>query len=241
MKNKLLPTIIIFLFSTRLAAQMPDFLQKYSVQELMKTKDRWREFLNSGTMHAGIYQLKKRETGEKKIYAEDGAFYILGSSGKLRTDSGDVVINKGEVLYIKAGCETQFVANREKLVILEIFSMASTTQDSKGFVHYSQAQEEQLRNPAQNAWNPFLRSKTMVFGLYMLPKKIGGDSTLTHPVDELNYVTSGSGKFTVDNYTMDVKEGDIVFVGKTHGHYFHDLNSDFDVLIFWEKRSLMKK
>ena len=75
-------------------------------------------------------------------------------------------------------------------------------------------------------------------GLYMLPKSIGGDSTLTHKVDELNIVTGGAAVFSVDGKPIPVKKGDIIFVQKGLGHYFHDLQEDFDVLIFWEKKSV---
>src|SRR5207253_1639057 len=102
------------------------------------------------------------------------------------TDSGNINLTKGDVVFVRAGCEHRFLDIKDRLVILAVFPKAMVTQDMKGFIHYTSAQVEQQRDPNQNAWNPFLRSRSMVFGLYMLPKKIGGDSTLTHQVDELN-------------------------------------------------------
>jgi uncharacterized protein YjlB len=40
---------------------------------------------------------------------------------------------------------------------------------------------------------------------------------------------------------MDVTVGDIVYVKKGLGHYFHSLTADFDVLILFEKKSMELK
>ena len=80
----------------------------------------------------------------------------------------------------------------------------------------------------------------MIFGLYMLPEKLNGDSALTHRWDEVNLVTKGSGKFQVGQRIMDVNPGDIIYVKKGNAHFFHSLKQDLDILIFFEKRSVQK-
>ncbi len=61
-----------------------------------------------------------------------------------------------------------------------------------------------------------------------------------HKWDEINFVTKGSSTFSVEGKNMKVNVGDIVYVKKGLGHYFHSLTSDFEVLILFAINSLAK-
>jgi len=224
------------------AAQEPPYVKKFSLNEILalNTGDTWKEFLNTSTMRAGVYNFKSNAQDAVKTAAEDGAYYIIKGKATLNAGGENHTALAGNIFYIKGGSAYNFSAIESDLVVLVIYSKATPPADEKPFDTYNMADIEQKRVPGENAWEPFIRSKTMTYGLYMLPQKTGGDSTLTHKMEELNYVTAGTSKFTVDDYTMDVTGGDIMYVDKGHGHYFHDLKSDFDVLIFWEKKSLQQ-
>jgi len=121
--------------------------------------------------------------------------------------------------------------------------LVSFENKSKGdstALSFSPGQIETGRNGGQNAWNAFLRSKSMIYGLYMLPKKLNGDSALTHRWDEVNLITKGRGKFQVGERIMDVKPGDIIYVRKGNPHFFRTLLDDLDILILFEMRSVQK-
>jgi mannose-6-phosphate isomerase-like protein (cupin superfamily) len=64
---------------------------------------------------------------------------------------------------------------------------------------------------------------------------------LVHLFDEVNLITRGSGKFSVGEQLMDVQVGDIIYVSKGNGHFFHHLDTDLDILIFFEKKSVYQK
>ena len=223
--------------------QLPSDIKKISVQEILKEGNTapWIEFLNTETMRAGILQVKARTTAAPVIsYQEDAVYYILKGEATAKLDSGNIKIVKGSILYVHANVQQQFSDAQSDLLALAIYSKAIPSAEDKKYTNFLLEEISQKRISNDNVWEPFIKNKTMTFGLYMLPKALGGDSTLTHKVDELNFVTSGSSQFSIDNYTMDVSEGDIIFVGKGRGHYFHNLKNDFDVLIFWEKKSLGK-
>ena len=72
----------------------------------------------------------------------------------------------------------------------------------------------------------------------MLPKEHRGDSIVyTHRFDEVNLITSGSGKLIVGKDNIPAKPGDIIYVQRGTGHSFNSLEQDMDVLIFFEMRS----
>jgi mannose-6-phosphate isomerase-like protein (cupin superfamily) len=78
-------------------------------------------------------------------------------------------------------------------------------------------------------------------GLLHAAKQLGGDSTVyTHRIDEVNLVTSGSGKLIVGKDNIPAKRGDIIYVQRGTGHSFNSLAQDMDILIFFEMRSLQQ-
>jgi mannose-6-phosphate isomerase-like protein (cupin superfamily) len=70
--------------------------------------------------------------------------------------------------------------------------------------------------------------------MYMLPEELGGDKTLVHAFDEVNFVVNGRGRFHIDDDAIDVEPGSIVFVRAGSGHSFDSLEGDLDILILWE-------
>ncbi len=90
------------------------------------------------------------------------------------------------------------------------------------------------REAGRNIWNLFLDLPSLRFGMYMLPEQLGGDKTLVHAFDEVNFVVNGRGRFHIDDDAIDVGPGSIVFVSAGSGHSFDSLQGDLDVLILWE-------
>lgn len=189
-------------------------------------------------MRVEVQKIGRNDKSQPGTYTEDATYCII--KGEASAILGDSLLHctKRSVLYVRAGTKLRFTGIKKRLELLAVFSKAASSPEDNVFNNFNLDEIEKSRTPNDNDWEPFLKAKTIILGLYMLPKKIGGDSTLVHKTDELNFVTKGHCKFTVDNTTMDVKKGDIIFVGKGRGHYFHNLSNDFDVLIWWERKSL---
>ena len=129
----------------------------------------------------------------------------------------------------------------DNLKAIVIFSKAISKPDTTAKVaDYSYTEIASTASDSEDVWNSFLKRKTMVLGLYMLPQKIGGDSSLVHKIDEINIVTEGSGKFSIDDIDMNVQKGDIIFVRKGKHHFFHALNGNMKILILFETKSIQK-
>jgi mannose-6-phosphate isomerase-like protein (cupin superfamily) len=73
-------------------------------------------------------------------------------------------------------------------------------------------------------------------GSYSLPLSDGGDSPLTHQVDEINFVTRGEANFHVGSDQMRVAPGSIIWVREGNAHYFDELSGDFTVTILFHQK-----
>jgi len=216
-------------------------VQTFHLNELVKKQqqatDPWYEFLHTETMQAGLYYLKAGQKDGQSPHKLDEVYYVISGKAKFTADNKNLPVNKGSIIYVRAAVPHHFYDITEDLTVLVIFSGAPSDANDVAASGYDLQKIMAGRKSNENVWDPFLNCKTLNFGLYMLPQSIGGDSTLKHRVDELNIITAGNGKFSVEGTSMDVKEGDIIYVKKAQGHYFHSLGSDLDILILFEKKS----
>lgn len=237
-------SLFFLFFVSRIVAQQEDGIKKFSLNELLikaeEQKNVWYQFLDETTMSAGIYFLKSGQTDARETNQLDEIYYVLRGRANITVGDKIMAVGKGSIVYVRAKTEHHFSDISEDLEAVVISSKATPNMADTTAGLYTLQQIESKRKADEVVWNPFHRCRTMVFGLYMMPKLTGGDSTQTHPVDEINIVTRGSGKFSVDAKQMNVEEGDIIYVRKGQGHFFHDLNQDLDVLILFEKKSIQK-
>jgi mannose-6-phosphate isomerase-like protein (cupin superfamily) len=78
----------------------------------------------------------------------------------------------------------------------------------------------------------FLRHPSMSMGLYVLPAG-GADPQSPHNEDEVYYVLSGEGQIHVGGEEQAVTAGSIVFVPRNVAHYFHSIEEDLTILVFF--------
>jgi len=78
----------------------------------------------------------------------------------------------------------------------------------------------------------FLRHASMSLGLYVLPAG-GEDTQQPHNEDEVYVVLSGEGHVFVGGEEQAVTEGSIIFVPKRVEHYFHSIEEELRLLVFF--------
>ncbi len=187
-------------------------------------------------MSMGLYELRVGEMDEQSPHKLDEVYYIVAGEAVLRVHKEDIPVQPGSVIYVKAEVPHAFRDISEDLQVLVVFPKTKPDAKDKDWLAFKMDEIQSERESDENIWNPFLNVATMRFGLYMLPEKIGGDSTLTHRVDEVNIVINGSAQFAMGDDEISVQPGSIMWVQEGVGHYFHTLSEDFDVLILFEKR-----
>jgi mannose-6-phosphate isomerase-like protein (cupin superfamily) len=88
---------------------------------------------------------------------------------------------------------------------------------------------------AQNAttdlpYLEFMRVGSMSGYIYELPAGATDEQT-PHDQDEIYYVVKGRSDFTVDDETVAIKPGDILFVKKFANHLFSNISEDLSLLV----------
>lgn len=246
--NQQIKITITFLFSLifylKNYGQVSNNYLKFTINNLIEQQKETGEndfiFLNESTLKGEFVYLNKNEIINHTA-KYDMIGYIIDGNGKLHSQNNVFSLRKGFIFFIPRDSVYSFYDVATPLHIIELFSlgrmknMDNKIPVPKTFTLYD-AEKERL--PGENVWNDFLKQNSMIFGLYMLPKIIGGDSALMHKWDEVNLLINGTGKFQVGNRIMDVKPGDIIYVKKGNPHFFHSLQSNLDILIFFEMKSM---
>lgn len=186
-------------------------------------------YVDRPTISGATYHMDEESTLKASKY--DRMLFIVDGKGMATVKSKKLDLKTGDVVFLKANDSIEFSTNLKMMLWT---SKSTNTNHTDKTEQFTKEQIEAGRNSSENVYNSFIETSTMVAGLYMLPKSLGGDDTLIHDFDEINYVVNGSAKFKMNNTVIDVKPGSIMWVKRGIGHYFYDLSDDFDVFILFE-------
>jgi mannose-6-phosphate isomerase-like protein (cupin superfamily) len=81
-------------------------------------------------------------------------------------------------------------------------------------------------------WREFLRVPDLSVGVYHL-KAGEKDPQLPHSEDEVYYILSGRGQIHVSGEDQPVTPDTLVYVAKQEIHYFHTIEEDLVILVFF--------
>lgn len=193
----------------------------------------YQEFVNDDLISAGIYHLEKGAVDDQKPHEFDEVYYVVEGKAKFIVSGEEVQVNPGSLIYVKADVDHSFDSIDETLKVVVVFSHSKNKNDSIEWHHLELNKAKGAFKKDMVIWNPFFKFPNLIWGLYMLPKVTNGDNPLIHSVNELNVVVQGSGQFTVEKDSLEISEGSIVEVSRNKHHYFHSLNEDLFVLIFF--------
>jgi mannose-6-phosphate isomerase-like protein (cupin superfamily) len=90
----------------------------------------------------------------------------------------------------------------------------------------------QLQADSGRRYHEFLRVNALSAGVYTLP--VGGDDLQQpHSEDEVYFVVSGRGMIHVAGEDRAVKAGSTVYVAAHDVHYFHSIEEELQILVFF--------
>ncbi len=93
---------------------------------------------------------------------------------------------------------------------------------------------DKIRAKKKTRYHSFLNNSTMHCGVYHL-KAGSKDTQSPHLEDEVYYVQSGKAKLKINDKSYDCKPGAILFVAAKEKHFFHDIEEDLTLLVFFSK------
>ncbi len=212
----------------------------FTLNDLIADQERSQKtylpFLKEPTISAGIYELTQGALDQQQPHDKDEVYFILSGKSNFTVESETTDVQPGDVIFVRATLDHKFSNISEDLKVLVWFSGSKKTDHDFQWKKWSTPNLAIPDQGLENSWNVFLEIPTMITGLYRLPQETGGDSVLTHQVDEINYVVKGSAKFAMGNEIISLSPGSIVFVRAGLGHRFYDLKDDFEVYIMFEQK-----
>lgn len=82
------------------------------------------EFLNVGTLSAGIYELDVEIVDPQRPHTEAEIYYVLDGRGQIRVGDEDRPLGPGSIVFVEAGVKHRFHSILERLTLLVIFAPA---------------------------------------------------------------------------------------------------------------------
>ena len=121
---------------------------------------------------------------------------------------------------------------RLSLIFYTSIIIVANSQNSDGFHYNFKDVFDAIQIGDQKRFKTVLDKNNLTIHLY---KPIREDEQLPHPKDEFYMIVSGNGKYVINNDTVNVATGDLVFAPKYLEHRFIDFSKDFSTwVIFYE-------
>ncbi len=80
------------------------------------------EFLRVPALNVGLYVLPAGSTDRQTPHDEDEVYYVVDGLGVFTVEGADRTVQKGSVLYVKAGVDHRFHSITKDLTVLVFFS-----------------------------------------------------------------------------------------------------------------------
>lgn len=82
------------------------------------------EFLRVPALNVGLYTLPVGAADRQTPHEEDEVYFVIDGLGVFTVEGADRTVQKGSVLYVKAGIEHRFHSITQDLVVLVFFASA---------------------------------------------------------------------------------------------------------------------
>ena len=94
------------------------------LEERRESDQLFLEFLNVGSLSAGIYELAAETADPQKPHTEDEIYYVLEGTGQIRVGTRDQALSPGSIVFVEADMEHRFHSIAERLTLLVVFAPA---------------------------------------------------------------------------------------------------------------------
>lgn len=82
----------------------------------------YRQFVNRGTLSAGLYVLEAGATDPQQPHAEDEVYYVVSGRARITVEGEERPVAPGDVIFVAAAAEHRFHDIAETLSLLVFFA-----------------------------------------------------------------------------------------------------------------------
>jgi mannose-6-phosphate isomerase-like protein (cupin superfamily) len=160
---------------------------------------------------------------------------ILEGAGTLVVEADSVPVVAGDVVFVRGSDDRAFVDARDDILALELVVLARPGLDDPSWALFDRDALVEPANPGRNVLNLVFGSQTLHLGAYLLPRELSGDLRVSHGVDEIKVVLSGSASLETESDIQPLGPGSVVYVDGIVPHRFTRLSGDLVVLFVLER------
>ena len=118
--------LLLILFSGMMSAQDIDpAFAKFEVDSLLSQMKEdgkpWLSFFDGENLFTGVYVLEKGAVDRQQPHKTDEVYYVLSGESKMEVNGEVSSVQKGDVLFVKAGAKHRFFDIVEDLQLLVFF------------------------------------------------------------------------------------------------------------------------
>ena len=84
----------------------------------------YQEFLRTGSMSAGLYELPAGAEDPQPPHAQDELYHVIAGRADFECDGRRQTVEPGSVIFVEAGADHRFVRIAEDLSVLVVFAPA---------------------------------------------------------------------------------------------------------------------
>ena len=92
------------------------------LQDQKRGGEAYYEFLRVPALNVGLYTLPAGSTDRQTPHDEDEVYCVIDGLGVFTVEGADRTVQKGSVLYVKAGVDHRFHSITQTLVVLVFFA-----------------------------------------------------------------------------------------------------------------------
>ncbi len=82
----------------------------------------YQEFLRTGSMSAGLYELPAGAEDPQAPHAQDELYHVIAGRADFECDGRRQTVESGSVIFVEAGADHRFVRIAEDLSVLVVFA-----------------------------------------------------------------------------------------------------------------------
>ena len=101
-------------------------MQAFDYAEMLdaqrKSGERYRQFLNAGSLSLGLYALPAGAADLQTPHAEDEVYYVVSGRGAIVVDGERRAVEPGSMVFVAKAVDHRFVDIEEDLEILVFFA-----------------------------------------------------------------------------------------------------------------------
>lgn len=109
-------------------------MDAFNITELIKERERtarsYLEFFRADSLSLGVYNLAAGESDLQQPHDEDEVYYVVAGRGSAKVDAEDREVERGDVIFVRAGVEHRFHSITEDLTLLVFFAPAESHTES---------------------------------------------------------------------------------------------------------------